>query len=63
MKILRLLFFILIVDTGCLYAQADTALITALVKNIEAAQFKQDGTFYAGMFPAYRRLIFNQISL
>ena len=55
MKILRLLFFILTVDTGCLYAQADTALITALVKDIEAAQFKKDGTFYAGMFPAYRQ--------
>ncbi len=55
MRKLRLLFFILIVDTGCLYAQANTALITALVKEIEAAQFKQDGIFYAGMFPAYRQ--------
>lgn len=55
MRRLRLLFFILIVDTGCLYAQADTTLITALIKDIEAAQFKQDGTFYAGMFPAYRQ--------
>jgi hypothetical protein len=55
MRRLRLLFFILIFDTGYSFAQSDTALITALIKDIEAAQFRQDGEFYAGMFPAYRQ--------
>lgn len=55
MRRVCLLFFILIVDAGYLFAQNDTALISALIKDIEASQFKQDGEFYKGMFPAYRR--------
>jgi hypothetical protein len=52
---LSLLFIILTVNADCLSAQTDSALITALIKNIEAAQVKQDGEFYAGMFPSYRQ--------
>jgi hypothetical protein len=37
------------------YAQTDSALISALIKDIEASQVKQDGEFYTGMFPGYRR--------
>lgn len=55
MRKLLLLFFIFNLDTACLFAQTDSALITALIKNIEAAQLKQDGEFYAGMFPGYRQ--------
>ena len=55
MRKLALLFFILIVDAGHLCAQADSALISAIIKDIEASQFKQDGEFYAGMFPGHRQ--------
>lgn len=55
MRKLRLLFFVLLIDAGCLYAQADSALITAIIKDIEASQFKQDGAFYAGTFAGYRQ--------
>jgi hypothetical protein len=50
-----LLFFILTFTAGSLSAQNDSALITALVKDIEASQVRQDGEFYAGMFPGYRQ--------
>jgi hypothetical protein len=42
--------------TGALYAQQnDTALITALLKQLDSLQFKQDeGEFYKGMFKNYR---------
>ena len=55
MRKLLLLFFILMADAGCLSAQTDSALITALIKDIEASQFKQDGAFYSGMFAGYRQ--------
>ncbi|MEP7237177.1 MAG: hypothetical protein ABI685_04920 [Ferruginibacter sp.] len=55
MKKLCFLFFILIVDAGYIYAQDDSALIAAIVKDIGSSQFKQDGSFYAGMFPGYRQ--------
>ncbi len=55
MRRLLLLLFILIVNAGCLSAQADTALITAIIKDIKASQFKQDGEFYTGMFAGYRQ--------
>lgn len=34
--------------------QNDTALITALIKDIAAAQVSADGEFYKGMFPSFR---------
>lgn len=55
MKKCLILFFILIVDAGYVVAQTDTALIAAIIKDIEASQFRQDGAFYAGMFPGYRQ--------
>jgi len=54
MKKLLCIFFILFAGMGCLPAQTDSALISALVKDIEASQVKQDGEFYRGMFEAYR---------
>lgn len=35
-------------------AQTDSALISVLIKDIEASQIKQHGEFYTGMFPAHR---------
>jgi hypothetical protein len=55
MKKLFSLFFILIAHAGSLSAQSDTALITAIINDIEASQFKQDGEFYTGMFAGYRQ--------
>ena len=56
MKKVSLIFFVLVfVNGGCLYAQNDSALINELIKDIEASQVKQDGEFYAGMFPSYRK--------
>jgi hypothetical protein len=55
MKKLFSLFFILIAHAGSLSAQSDTALISAIIKDIEASQFKQDGEFYTGMFAGYRQ--------
>jgi hypothetical protein len=55
MKKLFSLFLILMFYAGCLFAQNDTALITAIIKNIEAAQLKQDAEFYTGMFAGYRQ--------
>ena len=40
---------------GCLYAQPDSALINELIKDIAASQVKQDGEFYKGMFPSFRK--------
>lgn len=48
-------FFLLLLNSGNSFAQSDTALITALIKDIEASQCTQDGEFYKGMFPAYRQ--------
>jgi len=45
----------LLINAGNVFAQQDTALITAILKDIEALQFKQDGEFYKGMFPSYRQ--------
>lgn len=36
-------------------AQADSALISSLLTDIESMQVKQDGEFYTGMFPGYRK--------
>ena len=55
MRRLRFLFFMLLMNAGNSFAQGDTALITALIKDIEASQYRQDGKFYKGMFPAYRQ--------
>lgn len=55
MKKLFCIAFVLAIGIGCLYAQTDSALITALIKDIEASQVKQDGEFYTGMFPAYSK--------
>jgi hypothetical protein len=55
MRKILLLFFILIAHSDCSSAQTDSALITALIENIEASQVKKDGGFYAGMFPSYRQ--------
>lgn len=46
---------LLLVNTWQVHAQQDSALIAALVKDIAAAQVKQDGEFYRGMFPSYRQ--------
>ena len=51
----RLLFFILMLDAGCLHAQTDSALIHDLIKDIEASQIKKDGEYFQGMFAAYRQ--------
>lgn len=55
MRRLHLLLLMLLIEAGNSFAQNDTALITALIRDIEASQFKQDGEFYKGMFPAYRQ--------
>jgi len=36
------------------FAQSNDSLIHALLLNIESMQVKDDGEFYAGMFPSYR---------
>jgi hypothetical protein len=36
------------------FAQSNDSLIHALLLNIDSMQVKQDGEFYAGMFPSYR---------
>jgi hypothetical protein len=54
MKKLLCIFFVLVTGMDCLSAQTDSALISALIKDIEASQVKQDGEFYRGMFQAYR---------
>lgn len=45
------IFFVWI---GCLFSQSDSALIAALIRDIEALQINEDGEYYKGMFPAYR---------
>jgi hypothetical protein len=55
MKKLRFTFFIFFAYSGFLYAQNDSALITELIKDIEASQIKKDGEYYAGMFAGYRQ--------
>ena len=54
-KLFPIFFALVFVNTDCLYAQTDTALINDLVKDIKASQVKQDGEFYSGMFPSYRK--------
>jgi hypothetical protein len=54
MKKLLCISLVLFIGISYLSAQTDSALITALIKDIEASQVKQDGEFYRGMFPAYR---------
>lgn len=55
MKKMFCIAFVLFIGIGCLSAQTDSALITALIKDIEASQVKQDGEFYTGMFAGYRK--------
>ncbi len=52
----RLLFiFSVILFNARVFAQTDSALISRLLADIEAMQVKQDGEFYTGMFPGYRK--------
>ena len=53
-KLLSIFFIVVVVNAGC-FAQNDSALINELVHDIEAAQVKQNGEFYPGMFPSYRK--------
>ncbi|MBL7701343.1 MAG: hypothetical protein JNM14_03790 [Ferruginibacter sp.] len=53
-KLLCILFSLPAIVTHS-YAQTDSALISTLLKDIEAAQIKEDGEFYTGMFPGYRQ--------
>ncbi len=55
MKKFPLLFFVSLSVNACCNAQNDSAWINDLVNDIEAAQFKQDGEFYTGTFPSYRK--------
>ncbi len=55
MKKLLALFLIVIANTVYLFAQTDSSLISSIIKDIAAAQLKQDGEFYSGMFPGYRQ--------
>jgi hypothetical protein len=54
-KQLTIFFVFLLILAGSAYAQNDSALIRNLLADIEAMQVKQDGEFYAGAFPAYRK--------
>ncbi|MBK9486131.1 MAG: hypothetical protein IPO01_13280 [Chitinophagaceae bacterium] len=54
-KQLTILFALVFINTNGLFAQTDAALISNLLADIETMQFKQDGEFYTGMFPGYRR--------
>lgn len=45
---------VLLLAGSHLPAQNDSALITALIRDIEALQVKQDGEFYSGTFASYR---------
>lgn len=49
------LLFLFFLTTGRSFAQMDSALIAALIKDIETSQYKQDGEFYKGMFAGYRQ--------
>ena len=55
MKKYFFLFFISLIANNFLFAQPDSALISDLVKNIEATQVKSKGEFYPGMFAGYRQ--------
>ena len=54
MRRIRLLFAALFFNAA-VFAQTDSALISKLLANIEAMQVTQDGEFYKGAFPSYRR--------
>jgi hypothetical protein len=54
MKICLIICYVLFMHLAPLYAQKDSALITELVNDIAAAQVKQPGAYFQGMFPAYR---------
>lgn len=47
--------YLLLIIAGDSFAQTDSMLIDALVKDIESSQHKQDGEFYKGMFAGYRQ--------
>ena len=53
-NLVSIFFSVLVVNAAC-FAQNDSALINELVHDIEAAQVKQNGEFYPGMFPSYRK--------
>ncbi len=46
--------FYIIFASKYLHAQNKDSLIHALIENVQSMQVKQDGEFYAGMFPTYR---------
>ena len=54
-KQLTILFALVFINTNGLFAQTDSALISRLLADMEAMQVKQDGEFYTGMFPGYRK--------
>ncbi len=55
MRRLVLIFFVLFFNGRFVFAQTDAALISNLLADIEAMQVKQDGEFYKGTFPSYRK--------
>ena len=54
MRRIRLLFAALFFNAAVI-AQTDSVLISNLLADIEAMQVKQDGEFYKGAFPSYRK--------
>src|SRR4051812_33116536 len=53
--IIKIFFwFLMLLFADCLHAQNKDSLIHALLLNIQSIQVKEDGFFYAGMFPTYR---------
>jgi len=50
----NLFLIVLLFFSSQSFAQSNDSLIHALLLNIESMQVKDDGEFYAGMFPSYR---------
>lgn len=53
-KLKHIFFILLLFASAKSFCQKNDSLIHALLLNIESMQVKQDGEFYAGMFPSYR---------
>src|SRR4051812_45536425 len=54
-KLFTIFCFAIILKYNSINAQySDSALIAALINNIDASQTKTNGEFYAGMFPSFR---------
>jgi len=47
--------FAVLFFNAAVFAQTDSALISTLLADIEAMQVKQDGGFYKGAVPSYRK--------